>query len=79
MRVRIKLFATLARLASDAVPGVPFTVELPDGAAIADLVHRLELPSEEVKVVFVNGRARPMDWPLGPGDEVGLFPLIGGG
>jgi molybdopterin converting factor small subunit len=88
-------------------------MELPEGAAVADLVDRLKLPREEVnpvrkdraltppffkmsiiyffilainggvsngvKVFFVNGRARPMDWPLKPDDDVGIFPLVAGG
>jgi len=50
-----------------------------ESATLADLVKLAELPREEVKMFFVNGRARPIDWPLEPGDEVGIFPLIGGG
>jgi sulfur carrier protein ThiS len=54
-------------------------MEVPGGATVADLVDRLKLPHEEVKVFFVNGRARSMDWPLEAGDDVGIFPLIAGG
>ena len=79
MRVRVKVFATLCRYFSDVAPGIPFEMELPEGAAVADLVDRLKLPHKEVKVFFVNGRARPMDWPLKPGDDVGIFPLVAGG
>lgn len=79
MRVRVKLFATLARYFREATPGTPFEVEIPDGAALADLVDRLGLPREEVKLFFVNGRARPIEWPIRSNDEVGIFPLVGGG
>ena len=79
MRVRVKLFASLCRYLSDAAPGIPFEMEVPDGTTLADLVDRLKLPHEEVKVFFVNGRARSLDWFLGPGDDVGIFPLIAGG
>jgi len=79
MQVRVKLFATLCRYFSNAAPGIPFEIELPEGATLADLVDRLKLPHEEVKVFFVNGRARPIDWPLKSGDEVGIFPLVAGG
>jgi molybdopterin converting factor small subunit len=79
MRVRIKLFATLCSYFSNAAPGIPFEMEVPDDATVAELVNRLKLPREEVKVIFVNGRARLTDWPLEPGDEVGIFPLVAGG
>lgn len=79
MRVHVKLFATLRRYVEGATSGVPFEVELPDGATIADLIGRLHLPTEEVKMAFVNGRARPEDWHLESGDEIGIFPPIGGG
>jgi molybdopterin synthase sulfur carrier subunit len=79
MQIRVKLFATLACYYRNTVPGTPFIIEVANGATLADLVNQLKLPHEEVKVFFVNGRARPLEWPLGPGDEVGIFPLIAGG
>jgi len=79
MKIQVKLFATLCRYFNNAAPGVPFEMELPEGATMADLVNQLKLPREEVKVFFVNGRARPVEWPLEPGDEVGIFPLVAGG
>jgi sulfur-carrier protein len=79
MQVRVKLYATLSRYLSNTAPGIPFEIEVPSGTTVADLVNRLKLPCEEVKLFFVKGRARPIDWLLEPGDEVGIFPLIGGG
>jgi molybdopterin converting factor small subunit len=79
MRVHVKLFATLCQYFSNAEPGIPFEMEIPEGATVADIVNQLKLPQEEVKVFFVNGRARSKDWPLASGDEVGIFPLIAGG
>jgi molybdopterin converting factor small subunit len=79
MQIRVKLFATLSRYALNGVPGIPFLMELSEGATLGDVVRQLKLPREEVKVFFVNGRARPEDWILQPGDEVGIFPLVAGG
>ena len=79
MQVRVKLYATLSRYLSNSAPGIPFEIELPHGATVDDLVNALKLPREEVKLFFVKGRARPIDWPLEADDEVGIFPLIGGG
>ena len=79
MQVQVKLFANLCRYFNNILPGIPFQVEMPEGATLSDLVNHLKLPREEVKVFFVNGRARPLDWTLEPGDEVGIFPLVAGG
>ena len=79
MKVRVKLFASLCRYFSDAAPGIPFEMQVHEGATGADLVDRLKLPHQEVKLLFVNGRARPMGWRLEPDDDVGIFPLVAGG
>ena len=79
LRIRVRLYATLAQHRVGARPGIPFEVHLAEGETVADLVARLELPTAEVKMSFVNGRARPRDWILHTGDEVGLFPPVGGG
>jgi len=79
MRVVTKLFASLHSPKVQAGPGIPFDVQLPEGVTLADLVALLRLPPEQVRVTFVNGRARPLDWVLQPEDQVGIFPPIGGG
>ena len=79
IQVRVKLFATLGRYALNGVAGAPFEMEFSEGATLDNVVDRLSLPRDEVKVFFVNGRARPNDWILKPGDEVGIFPLVAGG
>ena len=79
MRVCVKLFATLSRHFSGVMPGTPVEVVVSDGATLADLADQLRVPQEEVKMVFVNGRIQPLDYELRPGDEVGIFPPVGGG
>jgi sulfur carrier protein ThiS len=88
MKIRVKLFATLIRHVPEPVracypqgirAGVPLEIELPEHSTLADLVNYLNLPQEQVRVTFVNGRTRPLDHGLVSGDEVGLFPPVGGG
>jgi len=79
MRVQVKVFATLVPHIPNAVSAVPFDVEVADGATVDDLVAQLALPRADVKLIFVNGRARPPEWVLQPDDELGIFPPVGGG
>jgi molybdopterin synthase sulfur carrier subunit len=79
IEVCVKLFATLGRHMADVPPGTPFTVEVRDGATVKDLVEQLSLPLGEVKLVFANGRAKPLEYVLRANDELGIFPPIGGG
>jgi molybdopterin converting factor small subunit len=88
MKVYAKLFATLISQVSDRIQerypqgiraGDRLEVDLPKGSTLADLVDHLDLPREKVRVIFVNGRAQQLDHCLAPGDEVGMFPPIGGG
>ncbi len=78
MHVQAKLFASLQRYAG-VKAGSPIDLDLPDGATVADLMQHLRVPSEEVRLVYVNGCAHSEDWQLASGDEVGIFPPIGGG
>jgi molybdopterin synthase sulfur carrier subunit len=88
MKVYVKLYATLARSVSGPVlaqypegirVGSRFEVELPESSTLANLVDYLALSREDVKVSFVNGKTQDFDYRLEAGDEVGMFPPIGGG
>lgn len=80
MRVTVKLFATLKDFAPvQGLPGTPFELSLGDKATLQDVIRLLKLPEDQVKVTFVNGIIREADHPLNPGDEIGIFPPVGGG
>jgi len=80
MKVRVKLFASLASFSPQGgLPGTPFELELPSGATLNDLTQYLQLPNEQIKVCFVNSRIQPPEYVLNDGDDVGIFPPIGGG
>ena len=79
MRVKVKLFTTLANYVPGVKPGEPFEVRLRKGVILADLISQLNLPQEEAKLIFVNGLAQPPNYQLKNNDEVGIFPPIGGG
>ncbi len=77
--VRVKLFATLRQRFPRLGVGEAMVVELPDGATVGELARQLGLPAEQVKIVFVNNVARGEEHVLADGDELGIFPPVGGG
>jgi molybdopterin converting factor small subunit len=87
MKLYVRLYATLVRYVPAAVlarhggmrGGHRFEWELPESSTLTHLTETLGLPREEIKVAFVNGRVRELDYRLQAGDEVGIFPPIGGG
>jgi sulfur-carrier protein len=79
MKISVKLFASLGDFAPKGESAKPFTCEIKAGATLIELIHQLGIPPNEAKLLFVNGRTRQRDYLLQPGDEVGIFPPIGGG
>ncbi|MFZ2098806.1 MAG: MoaD/ThiS family protein [Anaerolineales bacterium] len=79
MRVTVKLFASLARFSPGRHSGTPFKINLPESATVQSVIDQLGIPATETKVSFVNGLIRDLDCELKPGDEIGIFPPIGGG
>ena len=77
--VHTKLFASLRHYRPGLEIGEAFPVELPEGATVGDLIREMGLPDKEVKVVFVNALFRELGHKLADGDEVGIFPPVGGG
>jgi len=77
--VYVKLFATLRSHRPGLGIGEAFPVEVADGATVRDLIRQLQLPEDEVRLVFVNAVACERDRVLSDGDELGIFPPVGGG
>lgn len=75
MPIDLKCYATLAPLTPDNAAAFPIKA----GETIQALAERLNIPIEEVKIVFVNGLAADLDRVLADGDRVGIFPPVGGG
>jgi len=75
MPIELKCYATLAPATPQNADAFPITT----GETLLELIDRLGIPREEVKIVFVNGVAVPLDRPLADGDRGGIFPPVGGG
>jgi molybdopterin converting factor small subunit len=51
-----------------------FEVELNSGSQVEDLLTRLGLSDDRVKMIMVNGRGATLDTPIADGNRVALFP-----
>ena len=75
MSIELKCYATLAPL----TPGNANALPIHAGETVLELLTRLSIPKDEIKIVFVNGVTVELDRPLADGDRVGVFPPVGGG
>ena len=84
MRIHVRLFASLRDQFPSGARGQG-DVELDNGASLADLIERLEIPDPQVQMVLVDGQQVPRK--LGGRDErilqdgqtVSIFPPVSGG
>jgi len=79
MKIRAKLYATLTKYAGGSIMREPLEVEVENGATLNNLYDRLGIPRNEVKSAFVNSVMQTPDYELREGDDVGIFPPVGGG
>lgn len=79
MKVYVKVYATLRRYVPGYDPSRGLELELEEGSTVGDVVQRLNLPSGEVKTVFVNATLRDFSYPVKEGDLMGIFSPIAGG
>ncbi len=76
-QIKVRLFGGLEARASVGMAhaSLPAT----GLATAADLVRAIGLAEGAAGLILVNGLHAKLDTPLAPGDEVSLFPFVGGG
>ena len=88
MKVYLKIFSVLANKLSDVLKsqypeglkaGTVVELGLPSKSTISNLMEILNLRSNNKYLIFVNGKSQKNDYLLAEGDQIGIFPPIGGG
>ena len=79
MKVKINLYATLNRYLPDHVRDSDHMIEVSEGITITELLQQLNIPTDKVKLIFLNGVHASGDAVLEEGGRVGVFPPVGGG
>ncbi len=73
--IELRLFASLARYTPANAQNYP----IPCGITVSRLLEKIQVPLQDIKLIFVNGVRVEPHHPLNGGERVGLFPPIGGG
>jgi sulfur carrier protein ThiS len=79
MKIELNLFATLKRYIPDEVKGNSWKISISEGTKVRELLEQVKIPTDAVKLVFLNGIHANGNETLKDGDRVGVFPPIGGG
>ncbi len=77
MKVKVELQAYLEQYSPNGQD--VFDYEVPEGARVRDLVHKLGLPEELASVIIVSNTNADPDRALAEGDRVILIPPLAGG
>ena len=79
MKVEIRLFASFTQYLPPDAEGQKAEMELDEGTTIKEVLTRLGVPLDMVKLVFANGVHAEMDYVIQEGDRIGAFPPVAGG
>lgn len=74
IKVEVRLFATFREGRDNK-----YSLELPEGSTILDVLNILKINVEEVSIAFLNGTDGDVSRKLSDGDVLSLFPPVGGG
>jgi len=74
MKAKIKLFATLRSGRFDIKE-----MDLAEGTTIFNIIEQLGIGKEEAAILFINGVHAELNTVIKEGDDVAIFPPVGGG
>ena len=74
--VRLSLYAGLRAY----IGGKPSAeLEIEPGQTVGEVLDRVGVPREQTRILFVNNRAASLSDKLSGGEQIAVFPAIGGG
>lgn len=76
MKIKISLHATLRTKRRDLLDRELVTAK---ANSVGELLAELDLTREEAAIVFVNGKRAGLESVIQDGDEIKIFPMLGGG
>lgn len=83
MKITLRLYATLQDYLPRDARGNEAYLELPDAATVPEALESLKVPLSQAHIVMVNGRHvlrhQLSERALQEGDELAVWPAIGGG
>lgn len=79
MKIEVNLYATLKKYMKNETGGKPLVLEISEDINVKDMIQKLKVPADSVKLIFINGVHAKRDTILKDGDRLGLFPPVGGG
>jgi sulfur-carrier protein len=75
LKIDIKLFATLQSYSPPNAASYPVEA----GTSIEKIIEALNIPKDQVKLIFSNNVRCDVESIVQDGDRIGIFPPIGGG
>ena len=79
MKIEVNLYATLKRYMKIESKSNSSTIDVEEGVCVKDVIQKLKIPGDLVKLIFINGVHSKKNTILKDGDRLGLFPPVGGG
>ncbi|MGB9700550.1 MAG: MoaD/ThiS family protein [Thermodesulfobacteriota bacterium] len=77
MEVKVKLYGELEKYGPNQKE--KFSVQLPPGTQIKELMDYLKIPAHQVMLIIKNGIKAKEDDLLKNGDDIIFLPIVGGG
>ena len=79
MKVRVIIHAVLRRYLPPDSQGNSATIDVPDGATVADLLSRLGIPEKHAAMFVSNDEHLERSSPITEGQSIEIFPPLAGG
>jgi len=79
MKVKVQLYAILAKYLPSNAENKTAILELAEGTTVKGILEELKIPEAMPKILLVNGRNVELDKVVVEGDTISVFPPIAGG